>query len=282
MNAHAQWRFEMARDLGDRLERYSGIQAMLVGGSVARGYADAYSDIELLLFWDHAPDPELRRTIRRDLHAELRYPAFDPGHGSALIIGGVPVDLWNLTVAGQEADNDAVLHDYSIDLVASNRLDTVRTGIPLHGADLIHEWQRRVEGYPDELAVRMLQAYLPHFHLRQLNLAARRDNPTAYYHTLTDIQCSLFLVLLALNKSYFPTFKWIYQRLAELPIGPREVASRLLQMFAEPPLRAAAQLRDALAETLAIVEAQYPQLDTAYPRFGLDQTPPAPEPPTSR
>jgi hypothetical protein len=273
MNIHVQWRLELARDLSTRLRRFPGNRAMVVGGSVARGYSDAYSDLELLVFWDQAPEREVRDEIRSDLGATFRYPEIDPGHDSALLIRSVPVALWHITIASQETTIKSVLDEYSIDLTASNMLDTVCTGIPLHGADLVQQWQKRVREYPDELAIRFLDTYLSHFHLRQLNFAARRDNPTAYYAILSAIQCSLFLVLLAVNHSYFPTYKWMYQRLSELAIGPNEIGARLRGMFHEPPLRAANQLHDVLAETLAIAEARYPQVDTVFARFGLHQAP---------
>jgi hypothetical protein len=152
-------------------------------------------------------------------------------------------------------------------------LDTIRACIPLYGADLAQQWKNRVQAYPEELAIRFLQTYLPHFHLRQLNLAVRRDNPTALYSILSAIQCSLFLVLLALNRSYFPTFKWMYHVLDGMSIAPPQIGSRLRRIFQELPLDAATQLRHVLTETLAIAEAQYPQLDTTFARYGLDQTP---------
>ncbi len=273
MNDHACWRLDLARDLSARLDRFAGLQAIVVGGSVAKGYSDAFSDLELLLLWDQAPDADVRHAIIADFQAEFRYPEMEIGHDYALLIRGVPVDLWHITVASAVAAMDAVLHEYSLDLGASNMLDTVRACIPLAGHELVQHWKTRVQAYPEALAIRFLQTYLPHFHLRQLNLAARRDNPTAFYHILSDIQCSLFLVLLALNQAYFPTYKWMYHTLAGMPIGPRQIASRLRQMFHEPPLGAATQLHDVLAETLAIVEAQYPQVDTAFARYGLDQVP---------
>jgi hypothetical protein len=152
-------------------------------------------------------------------------------------------------------------------------VDTLQSCIPLYGADYTDDWKTRIRAYPTALALRFIEAYIPHFHLRQLNLAAHRDNPTAFYHTLSDVQCSLFLVLLALNKSYFPTFKWMYPALQQMPHTPPHIAARLHAMFHEPPIHAAAHLRAVLAETLDQVETVYPQIDTAYARYGLDQEP---------
>lgn len=275
MNHHARWRLDFARTLADKLDRSRGLEAVMVLGSVARGYSDAYSDLELMLVWDQLPDIEQQAAIAALLQAEHRYPAFDPGYQSSFRIQGIPVDLWHTTVAQEEAMIRPVLTDYSLDLVANNRLDTLRTCIPLRDGPCVQRWKSMSQEYPEQLTIRFLEAYLPHFHLRQLNLAAQRDNLTGCYQMLSSIQCSLFLVLLALNKAYFPTFKWIYPALANLPIAPANIVERLRQMFHAPPIRAAARLRAVLAETLDLVEARYPRLDTAYPRYGLDQVPEA-------
>ncbi|HEY0606636.1 MAG TPA: DUF4037 domain-containing protein [Herpetosiphonaceae bacterium] len=271
MNHHARWRLDFARTLNKKLDRASGLEAVMVLGSVARGYSDAYSDLEIMLVWDQLPDIDRQAAIAALLQAEHRYPTFDPGYQSSFRIQGIPVDLWHTTVAQEEAIIQPVLTEYSLDLVANNRLDTLRSCIPLRDGPCVQRWKALSREYPEELTIRFLETYLPHFHQRQLNLAAHRNNLTSCYQLLSSIQCSLFLVLLALNKAYFPTFKWIYQTLATLPIGPANIVERLQQMFHEPPIRAAAQLRAVLAETLDIVESRYPQLDTAYPRYGLDQ-----------
>ena len=276
MNGEVRWRLDFGRDLSERLARFQqpgGIRASAIGGSVARGLSDVYSDLELILLWEKAPDPPTRQEIMTALGAEYRLPAADPGHDSSLAVQGIPVDLWHLTIAVEEATLRQVLDEYSLDLVASNRLDTFRNCIPLFGHDLLNEWKARIEQYPDELTIRFLRTYLPHFHLRQLNLVARRDNPTAYFHTLTDIQCSLYLILLALNHVYFPTFKWMYPIMETFAVSPKNLTARLRRMFEVPPLEAAGQLQTLLAETLAIMEEHYPQIDTAFARYSLDQAP---------
>lgn len=253
------------------MQQIDGIDMIAVLGSVARGYSDEYSDLELMLLWDRAPSPDQQAALVRQLQAQHRHPAFEPGHHSAFFIQGIPVDLWHTTRAQEAAFIQAVLDDLSLDLVANNRVETLLTCIPLVGADHAAAWKARIQSYPRELAVQFIQTYIPHFHLRQLTFAAQRDNPTAYYHTLSDIQCSLFLVLLALNAAYFPTFKWMYPALQSMPHAPPQIAAQLHAMFYEPPIQAAKHLRAVLEETLNLVEAAYPHIDTTRARYGLDQ-----------
>src|SRR5215218_7491667 len=129
MNAHVQWRLEFARTLSTELQQFADIQTIAVLGSVARGYSDAYSDLELLLVWNQLPSPDEQSTLLRALHADHRYPTFDPGYQSAFRIQGIPVDLWHTTIAQEETFLHTVLHDLSLDLVANNRLDTLQASI---------------------------------------------------------------------------------------------------------------------------------------------------------
>ena len=233
-----------------------------------------YSDLELILYWDSEPGTDVKQSIKSALAAEHRYPKIDQGCESALLIRGFPVDIWHRTVAEEEAIMDHVLCEHSLDLHENNVLDTIRSCIPLHGSEFIKKWKERAKAYPRELSVRFLETYLPHFHLRQIYLAAYRDNPTAYYAMLSAIQSSLFLVLLALNESYFPTYKWMYNRIAELSHVPVNLGSRLKQMFIKPPVRGVTQLHSVLAEILAIAEKLHPQIDLAFARYGLHQPQP--------
>ncbi len=273
VDTHTQWRRALARHLAAQLKDFAAVQAIAVIGSVASGYADAYSDLELLVLWQQPPDATLRHDVMRHLGAELREPARVPIQDYALRIGGIPVDLWHTTHADEAALIDTVLHEHSLDLVANNRLAVMASCLPLYGAPLVEHFKLRVARYPDALARRFLDTYLPHFYLRHLNLAARRDNPTSFLHLLSDIQCSLFVVLLALNHVYFPTFKWIYPALDALVLAPPAIGARFRRMFVAPPPEAAAELQTVLSETLDLVAAQYPDLDLATIRYGLEQQP---------
>ena len=275
MDHQTEWRLEAARTLAEKLKEADGIRAVVAAGSAARSYSDVYSDLELIAYWDRPPGMEEKRAIAGELGAVHRYPKIDHGHESALEIEGFPVDLWHKSVSEEEGVLDRVLKGFSTDLGDNNVADTVRTGIPLYGEELIREWQARTEEYPDKLARRFLDGYLPHFHLRQLHFAARRNNPAAFCNILSNIHSSLFIVLLALNGSYFPTYKWMFKRLHELPAKPENLEWRLREMYKESPPKAAGRMREVLEETLELVKDRYPDLDTEFARYGINQ--PLPE-----
>jgi hypothetical protein len=271
-NFHTAWRLNIARRLAAHISAFPGVQAIAVGGSVAHGYADAYSDLEMPVFWESLPCDDTRHAIVAALGAEFLYGYDGPSLEDQLLIRGFQVDLWHNTVAVEETTIDGVLRGYSTDLGDSNFMDTVRTCIPLYGEEIIRGWKERAQDYPDELALRAIRERIPAFQTSQVAMAAQRDNPTEFYAGLCQLQQATFLVLLALNRAYFPTFKWMYRLLESLAVKPDDVAQRLRRAFIIPYPEAVAGTAQVLDETLALVEQHFPEIDTSGARRRLAYT----------
>lgn len=261
-NSHTQWRLDIARRLAERIRAFPGVQAIIVGGSVARGYADAYSDLELPIFWDKLPPDETRLALVTALHGEFLHGYDGPALEDQLLIDGFQVDLWHNTVAAEEAVFKTVLEDHSTDFGDSNFMDTIRACIPLYGEAIIEQWKQQAAHYPEALASKNIQQHITAFDAAQLAVVAYRDNPTVFYAAISRLQEAMFLVLLALNRLYFPTFKWMYQVLATMPIKPVDVEQRFRQAFRVPYDDAVQDTTRLLHETLALVNRHFPHLDT--------------------
>ncbi|MGZ8716310.1 MAG: nucleotidyltransferase domain-containing protein, partial [Gaiellaceae bacterium] len=59
----------LARRITDAYLGHMTLRAALLTGSCARGDADGYSDLDLLLYADEAPPPEAPATAQRELGA---------------------------------------------------------------------------------------------------------------------------------------------------------------------------------------------------------------------
>ncbi|HOU15670.1 MAG TPA: DUF4037 domain-containing protein [Anaerolineae bacterium] len=260
-NPHVQWRLDVARQLAERIRAFPGVQAILVGGSVARGYADAYSDLELPILWDELPADETRLALVAALHGEFLHGYDGPALEDQLLINGFQVDLWHNTVTADDAVIKAVLEEHSTDFGDSNFMDTIRACIPLYGEAIIQGWKAQAAHYPETLALKNIQQHLAAFDAAQLVVVAHRDNPTVFYATISRLQEAMFLVLLALNRLYFPTFKWMYQVLPTMQVKPVDVERRFRQAFTVPYAEAIVDTTRLLAETVVLVEQHFPQLD---------------------
>jgi hypothetical protein len=266
---HSVWRLDLARQLAARISAFPGVRAIVVGGSVARGYADEYSDLEMPILWETMPGDDTRQAIVAALRAEFLYGYDGPSLEDQLLVSGFQVDLWHNTVAAEEVVMDDVLCRYSTDLGDSNFMDTIRACTPLYGEEIIRRWKARAQDYPDELAMRAIREYLPAFQTSQVAITAQRANPTEFYAGLCRLQQAIFLVLLALNRAYFPTFKWMVRVLESLPLQPRDTAQRFRRAFEVPYAEAVAGTAQLLDETLVLVEQHFPQIDTAGARRRL-------------
>jgi predicted nucleotidyltransferase len=71
LSYHCKWRIELAKQICEKLKFIEGVKAIVIGGSVARGYADIYSDLEILIFWDKMPHDSIRKLIVKDLNAKF-------------------------------------------------------------------------------------------------------------------------------------------------------------------------------------------------------------------
>jgi len=271
-NSHAVWRIDLARKLVDAIIPLPGVRAIVVAGSVARGYADEYSDVEIPIFWEALPDDAQRHALVRALDAEFLYAYDGPAAEDQLLINGMQVDLWHVTVADEDAVIRAVLEGRSTDLGSLNALDTVCTCIPLYGHALVERWKAQAQAYPDGLAERLIREHLASFRVADLFIQAARDNPTAFYGQLSHLQQELFLVLLALNRRYFPTFKWLYRALETLPVKPAAVEQRLRRAFTLSYSDAITDAGRLLEEALALIVVQFPDMDIAQVRRRLTYT----------
>ncbi len=269
MNNHAQWRLNFARRLAEKICQVPGVLAIMVGGSVARGWADEYSDLELPIFWETLPDDSVRLALVQALGAEFLHSYNGPALEDQLLLDGFQFDLWHNTVAGEEATFKGVLEEHSTDLGDSNFMDTVRACIPLHGAEIIQGWKNRASDYPPGLAVAFIKERMPNFNTGQLHLAGQRNNPTEFYYYLCRLQQEAFLVLLALNRHYFPTYKWMYRVIEDLQVKPAHAGDRLRSLFGMPYGEAANGMQRFLIEMLDLVDQQHLPVSTEAVRRRL-------------
>lgn len=271
-NSDIEWRINFAKHLAKRLETFEGIKAIVIAGSVARGYADEYSDIEIPIFWDTLPTDATRHAIVNTLNAKFLYAYDGPAHEDQLIIDGIQVDLWDISTTHQEEVLNDVLCKHHFDLGTLNALDTIRSCIPLFGHEIVQKWKLHAQEYPEELAEKIIQEHLTTFSIGGLFILAKRDNPTAFYSQLSLLQQEAFLVLLALNRRYFPTFKWLYQTLNSMQIKPDAIDRRFRKAYEMPYAEAIENTKSILEEIVHLVERQFPQIDTSLVSRQLSYT----------
>src|SRR5437773_7942427 len=236
MQEESRWRYALAQQIAPHYQANPRVAAVLVEGSVARDDADRFSDIDLAVFWAESPKAQERRDIVTRAGGSYRHPS--PSHREAAgwsehyEIEGVPIDVRHTTVAATEGLLAAVLEHADPRLSKQQRLAALRSALPLVNPTLITRWQQQAAAYPYELAVAMVRTHLrfrPAWEQEQL---AERHDVLVLYDSLCTAQKQLLLVLLGLNRLYYPGWRWMDRLLNQLQATPPNLSPRLKQLFA--------------------------------------------------
>src|SRR5262245_39686067 len=225
------------RALAERIaaELPSVVEEVVVTGSVSRGVADDASDIEMLVV---TTEPlELDECFEHARNAGLEgLDTWGPqGTETKRVFGyreGVPIELvwWSRDFA--EASVAGILAGEP-----SGSADALANGVAIRSAGLLDDWQRRLRGFPDELAAARIEdaaltwgGYAPEGWLTLLRPGER----VALVERLLDDATRVLRIVYALNRIWPPTTKRLADRVRDLPVKPERLAERIEEALTEP------------------------------------------------
>jgi len=264
--------FAVAQQITARLALSPHVEAIAVGGSIARGIGDEFSDLDLYAYCSAFPSESERRELLDPIapthwksHQELAQ------HGilvDSFLCGDTEVDLNIVLLKTVEACLHAVLVKHDV----TQRLQAFVGGfvdaVPLYGEPLCETWRARVSAYPDPLAHEMVRKHLRIEPLWVPGLDGCREGDLfVLYEALCRVQRGVLGILLGLNRLYAPpSYKRSRQLLASMAIKPDDAAARLEQVFTLEPTEALASLRAITEETFDLVGVHRPEFDVALAR----------------
>ena len=239
------------------------VEEVVLTGSVSRGVADEFSDIEMLLV----------TTTRVDLAECFEH---------AQRIGFTNIDTWGIQgtevsrvfgyYEGVPIETIWWPHDFAEASVArfvsgeqSTSAEALASGIALRTVGLLETWQQRLRVYPDAVAAaRIEEAAVAWggFHPTGFLTLARPGERLALVEYLYNDAVRVLRIVYALNRAWQPTSKRLADRVEALPVKPERLAERIREALTEPdPLRA----------MLAMSELQADTADLAPPGPNIDR-----------
>jgi predicted nucleotidyltransferase len=274
MNEESVRRLALAQKLAPYYRANPKVAAVAVAGSVARGYADRYSDLDLAVFWSLAPTDQDRRAIIE--RARGRHVRLVDSYGEEACwsdsyeVEGFTVDVRHMGVETTSSILADVLERADPSLSKQRHLATILSALPLADSSaVLTEWQGRARLYPRELSVAMVSAHLrfpPAWEQEQL---AERSEQLALYESLCIVQKRMLLVLMGLNHLYYPGWQWVDRLVQQMRIAPLKLTPRCKQVFgivSIDPLASVYQLHDLIGETFRLVGTHLSELDTTQAR----------------
>jgi hypothetical protein len=251
-------------------------RAILLTGSAAQGDGDFYSDVDLLDYYDRVPSQEAVRAEREAI-GEVVFHSAEPwsegGFAEKYAVHGVECQVGHSQIAFWEQHMARVLETHDPD-ADQNPIAGLLKGIALHGHDLVSLWQSRAAAYPDGLAKKMVERHLQFFPFWcSLEYFAARDATLWLHQILVESVQNLLAVHAGLNRQYCSTVKFKRMRafVATLGLAPDDLAGRLERLFHADAPAAAIDLEALIGETVALVEAHMPEVDTTPARWWLGQ-----------
>jgi hypothetical protein len=245
------------------------VAGVLLAGSVARGIADEFSDIEIDIYWHTPPTDEDRTTPIEQSGWGVVYRHVDENEwADGILVEGVKVDTSQFLVSTIDRYLDDALVRGDTEPECQVRITAIQHGRPLHGAELIERWRARAAVYPDLLAHAMLAEYCAFRPRYLLEMLAARDDVLLLHQNLVAAEQMILSTLMGVNRVYapHPFHKWLDWEIGQLAIAPRDLNRRLRQILRAEPRAAVDQLHQLIEETFALIERHLPSFDTSAAR----------------
>jgi hypothetical protein len=247
-----------------------------LGGSAALGVSDAYSDIDVLVWWDGAIDAAWVETAPLAGEGAARFTHMPLEDGVLLeqyLQQGLKVDVGHLTLAWWEQEVAAVLDGHDLDPGRHEMLGGFLDALPLHGAQAYAAWRERIAAYPDGLAGAVVAHHVatgfPPLLLYDQQGLGRGDRLTYYDAAVATIK-SVLGVLGGLNGLYLST---AHPKHVDVLVGRMAIRPDDLERGIEAALDGdAARLAALGCEVLDLVERHRPEVDTGGARLRLTFT----------
>lgn len=288
VNEATRWRLALAERIGASYASDKNAQVVMVAGSVGRGSADRYSDIEIDVYYAEPPTEVERIAAVERCGGTVELLAEDEDEWEEqMSIAGFRAHTSTFLVATIERYLREVVDEGAIAAEAQTRVFSLQHGITLKGMEHVARWRAKAATYPDGLQRAMLEENLRFGRFAHAAaMLAARDDLLALYGIFVETGRNLLAALLGLNRIYLPApdyLKSMDETIALMAIKPADLSARLKQSFRIGPTAAVGALEELIDETLALVESHLPgfdpgpyRLDIARRRATHDTPPAAP------
>jgi predicted nucleotidyltransferase len=274
MNEASRYLRKLADKVADACIAHARPRAILLTGSVAEGESDEHSDIDLITYFNELPSSDQIQAVRQEIGSTdfQELGRDEEAFGEDYYLKGVQCQVLYTTIKGWQQEMNSVLEQFDTSSTAQKAMEGLLRGIPLYGADVIEQWRVRARAYPDGLARAMVQSNLKFFPIwRVQDWVAARDMTLCVYETLIESSYRILSILAGLNRLYFSPFRFKrqHQFIQQLKIAPHNLAERLDNLFKLEYGSAVTELEQLIEETVTLVEAQMPEIDTSRVRRDL-------------
>lgn len=270
VNEQSAWRVDFARRYIRPYRENPGARMAVLGGSVAQGVADGWSDCDTIVYWDEI-DSEWLETPRAESAERFTWLESYPGNAwiEQYRFGRLKADIAHVRLGWLHELIDGVLAGTDTDTTSLDVLRGVQESIVLFGEEQYESIRARVQNYPYELRLAMVRNHLklsPSWIYD--GMGRDRGDLVVFYEYVLATMRSLVGMLAGLNRVYVAPekLKRVGAVVGRMELAPRDAAARLEALLDLPRERVKPELDDLVGRTLELVEEHLPEVDTAGAR----------------
>ncbi|WP_153464341.1 DUF4037 domain-containing protein [Sediminibacillus terrae] len=257
---------QLATNLSKVYMRNDRVEAVLLGGSVARRWQDDYSDIELFIFWKESPNEQDRKNPIEEVDGNIIdfHPYEEEEWSETYITEGIKLEISSFLTDTIHRILDEVITCHDTDLDKQCLAATIFDGVPLGGKEIIDSLKKKVEVYPEELGEAMIRENLDlgnRWSNREALLA--REDWLMLYKVITSVQSNIMGMLFGLNRLYVhhPAFKWQKQTLEKMKMAPKNITESLPSVLIDSPEKGIREIEGILQEVYELIQRTHPEID---------------------
>jgi predicted nucleotidyltransferase len=230
----------LAERIASNYGKHQKVKSVVLAGSVARGWSDEFSDIELYIIWEDEPTNDDRMSVINDLNGEsvVLHPFEDDEWADNYFVEGVKIEVSSFLEHNIEEWINEIIENFTtktdIHFIASSIID----GIPLYGEETALRWKIKLNTFPEELKVKIINENINvSGRWRQRYTLAEREDYLVLYSLIVFEQKRLLNILFGLNEMYIqhPDFKWLENTLSKMQIKPIDSIDRFKAVYRFSP-----------------------------------------------
>lgn len=265
----SQWRIELATELSTIYSEQPGVKLIVVGGSPSRGLSDAYSDVDMIVYWDTFDNAFLDSSPLSPIAGPPHLLLDHRKHGSMMelyYIESLIFEVGHTTLESWDQTVKTVIEKCDVNPMVQKSLGGFLDSHVIYGDDLAESLKDQIRTYPDQLARVMIQRNLGFIWKGCVeNQGLKRGEVVFFYDALNQTVKRLLAILSALNKRYFAMYepRWIEYELARMPNKPDKMWQRIQALYEADRFEALKMLEVLKDEVVTMARSAYPDLDYA-------------------
>ena len=220
--------YALAAEIAERVRRLEGVNAVALGGSLGRGFADRQSDIDLLVFGQGIPREDARRH-QISAWPDVAYgPLIEPACDSVLLDGAmVHIRYWTMQTV------DEMLAAFPKPPVQRILAEELQNGHALVDPDgRVNEWKGVLDHLPDALVEAVTdeaRARRPRFR-EQWRIALDTDDRIHLYCLINQAVGDFLIALYIRNGRFLSTPRWTHVEMPALDRVPADLQATLMKL----------------------------------------------------